>query len=175
MDRNNWTRSTVIVGIAALGFTAAVGSQFGTPAAARPAAPTTVFLPPSVAPGSGRIDYRDFDAQIAAVMARPGMVGMSIAVVEDGRIAFARGYGTTQLGSGDPVTARTVFRWASLSKGVAATMVGELAAEGKVSLSAPISLYNTTLRLPGGSGPVPVNPTGPSRADPGRTELRPRE
>jgi beta-lactamase class C len=113
--------------------------------------PTTAYIPPSVdARYRGRIDYRDFDGRVAGVMADPSMVGLSVAVIEDGRISFAKGYGTTQAAGGTPVDSHTVFRWASLSKGVAATMVGELVADGKVSLDAPVSAYATTLRLPMG-------------------------
>jgi beta-lactamase class C len=113
--------------------------------------PTTAYIPPSVDTRTrGRIDYRDFDGRVAGVMADPSMVGLSVAVIEDGRISFAKGYGTTQAVGGMAVDSHTVFRWASLSKGVAATMVGELAAEGKVSLDAPVSAYATTLRLPMG-------------------------
>jgi len=100
---------------------------------------------------ASRIDYRSFDARAAAIMADPSMVGLSVAVIENGKIAFVKGYGTTVAGSGEPVNPHTVFRWASLSKGVAATMVGELAAEGRVSLQAPVSAYATSLRLPLGN------------------------
>ena len=100
---------------------------------------------------SDRIDYRDFDARISGIMADPSMVGLSVAVIENGRISFAKGYGTTAAIGGEPVNTRTVFRWASLSKGVAATMVGDLAAQGRLSLDAPVSDYATTLRLPAGN------------------------
>ena len=99
----------------------------------------------------GRIDYRDFDKRVTGIMADPSMVGLSVAVIENGRISFAKGYGTTAAVGGEPVNPHTVFRWASLSKGVAATMVGELAAEGRISLDAPISDYATTLKLPAGN------------------------
>jgi beta-lactamase class C len=99
---------------------------------------------------SGRIDYRDFDKRIAGIMADPSMVGLSVAVIENGRISFAKGYGTTAAVGGEPVNTRTVFRWASLSKGVAATVVGDLAAQGRLSLDAPVSDYATTLKLPMG-------------------------
>ncbi len=100
---------------------------------------------------SDRIDYRDFDSRISGIMADPSMVGLSVAVIENGRISFARGYGTTAAIGGEPVNTHTVFRWASLSKGVAATMVGDLAAQGRLSLDAPVSDYATTLRLPAGN------------------------
>ena len=102
-------------------------------------------------PAGPRIDYRQFDGRIAGIMTDPSMVGLSVAVVENGRISFAKGYGTTATTDGEPVNTHTVFRWASLSKGVAATMVGELAAQGRVSLDAPIADYATTLRLPLGN------------------------
>ena len=98
-----------------------------------------------------RIDYRDFDTRINGMMSDPSMVGLSVAVIEGGRISFARGYGTTTAAGGERVGTGTVFRWASLSKGVAATMVGELAAQGRLSLDAPISNYATTLKLPLGN------------------------
>ncbi len=76
------------------------------------------------------------------------MVGLAVGVVENGHITFLKGYGETVAHSGDSVTPETVFRWASLSKGVAATMVAKLAEQGKVDLQAPIARYRTTLRLP---------------------------
>jgi beta-lactamase class C len=150
------------VRFAALGAVAAVGGMFAAfghasvPGAAEAyrtwGQPATTYLAPSVDTRfPSRIDYRNFDQRIGGIMTDPSMVGLSVAVIEDGRITFARGYGTTQAVGGTPVEPRTVFRWASLSKGVAATMVGELAAEGKVSLNAPVSAYATTLRLPMGN------------------------
>lgn len=102
-------------------------------------------------PAMSRVDFRQVDQRIGRMMTDPAMVGLSVAVIENGRIAFAKGYGTTATIGGEPVDAHTVFRWASLSKGLAATMVGELVAEGRVSLKAPISNYATTLRLPLGN------------------------
>ena len=52
---------------------------------------------------------------------------------------FLQGYGETLAGSGDPVTPETVFRWASCSKGVAATMVAKLAEQGKIDLNSPVA------------------------------------
>ena len=58
---------------------------------------------------------------------------------------------TTLEGSGDPVTPETVFRWASTSKGVAATMVAKLAEQGKIDLGAPVANYAPDLKLPAGN------------------------
>jgi beta-lactamase class C len=76
------------------------------------------------------------------------MVGMAVGIVENGRITFLNGYGETLAGSGERVTPQTVFRWASVSKGVAATMVAKLAEQGKVQLDAPVANYAPGLKLP---------------------------
>jgi beta-lactamase class C len=103
----------------------------------------------TVSPSSRHdVDYALLDARLQQLMKRPTMVGLAIGVVENGRITFLKGYGETAAGSGDPVTPETVFRWASCSKGVAATMVAKLAEQGAVDLGAPVSLYSASLKLP---------------------------
>src|SRR5947209_5902131 len=97
------------------------------------------------------IDYRLLDERLTQLMAKPAMVGLAVGVVENGRITFLKGYGETLAGSGDPVTPETVFRWASCSKGVAATMVARLAEEGKINLQGPVSDYAPDLKLPNGN------------------------
>jgi beta-lactamase class C len=94
------------------------------------------------------VDYRILDQRLQQLMKRPAMVGMAVGVVENGRITFLKGYGETLAGSGDPVTPQTVFRWASTSKGVAATMVTKLAEQGKIDLDAPVADYAPDLHLP---------------------------
>ena len=79
------------------------------------------------------------------------MVGLAVGIVENGRITFLNGYGETLAGSGEPVTPDTVFRWASVSKGVAATMVAKLAEEGKLSFNSPLVQYAPSMKLPGGA------------------------
>ncbi|HET9459242.1 MAG TPA: serine hydrolase domain-containing protein [Sphingomicrobium sp.] len=97
------------------------------------------------------VDYQALDSRLQRLMQRPNMVGLAVGIVENGRITFLKGYGETLSGSGEPVTPETVFRWASVSKGVASTMVAKLAEQGKVDLSAPVAKYSKTLKLPGGA------------------------
>jgi beta-lactamase class C len=97
------------------------------------------------------VDYRLLDSRIRELMTKPTMVGMAVGVVENGRITFLKGYGETLAGSGDPVTPETVFRWASTSKGVAATMVAKLSEQGKIDLNAPVANYAPDLKLPAGN------------------------
>ena len=97
------------------------------------------------------VDYRLLDARLQQLITKPAMVGLAVGIVENGRITFLKGYGETTEGSGDPVTPETVFRWASVSKGVAATMVAKLAEQRKINLQAPVADYAPDLKLPMGN------------------------
>lgn len=95
-----------------------------------------------------RIDYARLDQRLTIAASKPDIVGMAVAVIENGEITFLKGYGVTQSVGGEPVDVQTVFRWASLSKGVASTMIGLLESEGRLSLNEPVARFNTSLRLP---------------------------
>ena len=97
------------------------------------------------------VDYKLLDARLQELMKKPAMVGLAVGVVENGRITFLKGYGHTLEGSDEPVTPATVFRWASCSKGVAATMVAKLAEQGKINLNGPVADYAPDLKLPNGN------------------------
>ena len=96
------------------------------------------------------IDYAALDARLKRLAEKPHVVGLAVGIVENGRITFLSGYGEELAGSGRKVTPQTVFRWASVSKGVASTMIAKLAEEGKLSLEAPVARYSASMKLPGG-------------------------
>ncbi|MFY8209216.1 MAG: serine hydrolase domain-containing protein, partial [Caulobacter sp.] len=106
-------------------------------------------IPEDPADWRGRIDYRAVDARLRAMMTDRSMQGLAVAIVEDGRLAFVHGYGYTAADNAERVSAKTVFRWASLSKTVAGTLTARLAADGALSLQDPLSVFNTSLKLPG--------------------------
>ena len=124
-------------------------SGFPLPAIAAREAPKR--LPTEPRDWQGKIDYLNLDQQFAALAARPEMAGLAVAIVEDGELRFVSTYGVTDKLSGEPVTPQTVFRWASVSKGVAGSLAAQLAAKGKLNLDAPLSKWHTSLRLPGGA------------------------
>ena len=97
---------------------------------------------------AGAINTNAIDQRIKDMMAATDMVGLAVAIVEDGEITFVKGYGETSVGSGDKVSADTVFRWASVSKGVAAATVLSLAEDGHFGLSSPIKAHAPSLNLP---------------------------
>jgi D-alanyl-D-alanine carboxypeptidase len=67
--------------------------------------------------------------------------GVSLAVVKDGRIVKAAGYGLASLELNAPATERTVYEIGSISKQFAANAVLLLVEDGKVKLDDPISKY----------------------------------
>lgn len=103
--------------------------------------------------GANPVDYKTLDERLTRLAEDASIVGLAVAVIEDGEITFAEGYGVTRLG-GDAVTANTVFRWASLSKGVASTTIGKMVADGQLAFSDTISTFGTSLRLPMGGEKV---------------------
>lgn len=102
---------------------------------------------------SDPVDFDVLDERLTRLASDPEIVGLAVAVIEDGEITFAEGYGVTKFG-GDPVNDHTVFRWASLSKGVASTAVGKMVADGQLTFSDTISKFKTSLRLPLGGEKV---------------------
>ena len=68
--------------------------------------------------------------------------GMAVAVVVGGRLAYAEGFGRVRAAEGsDPVTAGTVFRWASVSKVHTAMAALSLVDEGILDLDDPVSAW----------------------------------
>jgi CubicO group peptidase (beta-lactamase class C family) len=67
--------------------------------------------------------------------------GLAIAVVKDGQVVFAQGYGVRELGKPDPVDTHTLFAIGSTTKAMTAALIGMLVDEKKVELDAPVTRY----------------------------------
>jgi CubicO group peptidase (beta-lactamase class C family) len=73
-----------------------------------------------------------FDALVDRVMKTFEVPGMAVAVVKDGRVVLAKGYGVRRLGEPAPVDPKTLFGIASNTKAFTATALGLLVEEGKI-------------------------------------------
>src|SRR5260370_41473013 len=94
-----------------------------------------------------------FEHRIDALFARytrPGSPGAIVAVMRGGNIEVCKGYGLASIGLGVPITPKTRFRIASVSKQFTVTAALMLAAEGKLELSDPPHKYLRELN------PLPV-------------------
>ncbi len=67
--------------------------------------------------------------------------GVAIAVVKDGKVVVARGYGVKRLGAPEQVGPDTRFGIASNTKAFTATALGMLVEEGKLAWDAPVVRY----------------------------------
>jgi CubicO group peptidase (beta-lactamase class C family) len=84
---------------------------------------------------------------LAERMAELKVPAVSIAVIHEGRIEWARGFGVTQAGGG-AVSPDTLFQAASISKPVFALASLHLVDAGKLQLDTPVNEYLKTWRLP---------------------------
>lgn len=95
-----------------------------------------VWLGPVVLAQSDRTD--EF---IRAEMKRQNIPGLSLAIVKDGTVIKAAGYGFANLQTKAPATAETVYRIASVSKQFIATGIMLLTQEGRLSVDDPLRKY----------------------------------
>lgn len=81
------------------------------------------------------------DGIAADLMRKTGVPGMAIAVVERGKIVYAKGFGVRDVSTKKPVDPHTVFQIASVSKSIASTVVAGAVGRGVVKWSDPVSKY----------------------------------
>lgn len=106
------------------------------------------FAPPvadsTVSPSS----LQKADRIIRAFMAQYQVPGMAVAITRNGKLVYAKGFGTADRSTGEQVTADSRFRIASVSKTITAVAILKLAEAGKLSLQdkvfGPGGLLGTT-------------------------------
>lgn len=74
--------------------------------------------------------------------------GVSVAVIDNGAIAWARGYGVREVGTEKPVATNTLFQAASISKSVAAVVALRLVEQGALVLDEDVNCKLRSWKLP---------------------------
>ncbi|HKR13316.1 MAG TPA: serine hydrolase domain-containing protein [Pyrinomonadaceae bacterium] len=74
--------------------------------------------------------------------------GVSIAVINDGKLEWARGYGVLETGSNNPVTTATLFQACSISKPIAAMAALSLVEQGKLDLDEDVNQKLHSWKVP---------------------------
>ena len=81
-------------------------------------------------------------------MAHWNVPGVSVAVIRNGQVAWARGYGVLQAGGSEGITPETVFSVGSVSKVGAASTVLRLVQAGRLDLDRDVNHYLKTWQVP---------------------------
>jgi CubicO group peptidase (beta-lactamase class C family) len=79
------------------------------------------------------------DSNLSAYVTRPDIAGFGIGIIFHNQIFFSEGYGYTNIDTRTPVTTRSLFHMASISKPFVATSIMELVEEGKIALDDKVS------------------------------------
>jgi CubicO group peptidase (beta-lactamase class C family) len=108
--------------------------------------PTVQVAPPSGTTEAHQMTAEDlrtfFDGMMPYALHREDIAGATLAVVKDGQIVFAQGYGYADLKTRKPVVAdRTLFRPGSVSKLFTWTAVMQLVEQGKLDLDKDVNAY----------------------------------
>jgi len=74
--------------------------------------------------------------------------GLTVAVIDNGEIAWSRGYGVLDAETGQPVTPGTIFQACSISKHVAMVSTLHLVQDGVLDLDEDVNRYLTSWKLP---------------------------
>lgn len=81
-------------------------------------------------------------------MAHHKVPGVAVALIRNGEVVAARGYGTREAGKDEPVDGATLFSVGSVSKVVAATLALQLVAEHRLELDRDVNAYLKSWQLP---------------------------
>lgn len=83
----------------------------------------------------------DFDSYVTGALRALSTPGAAVAVVKDGRVLLAKGYGVRTLGAPAPVDAHTLFQIASNTKAFTTAALAILVDEGKLSWDDPVTRF----------------------------------
>ena len=89
----------------------------------------------------------ELDGILEELLKQWNVAGMSVALVKDGRLLDARGYGKRDLEKGLPMTGSTMMPIGSITKSFTALALGMLADEGKLDWDKPVRTYIPWLKL----------------------------
>ncbi|WP_441605416.1 MULTISPECIES: serine hydrolase [unclassified Dyella] len=101
----------------------------------------------SVATAADAPSAAQLDPIVDAVMARYHLAGLAVGVIDHGEVIYTRTLGERVAGSGQPVTPDTLFKIASNSKAMTATLLARLVQEGKLRWDAPVRSYLPDFRM----------------------------
>ncbi len=101
----------------------------------------------------------DFETKMLQKMSDYNIPGLSISIIEDGKITYSKGLGILQYGNEDLVDDESIFSVGSISKVGTALIVLKLVESGKVDLKTSINHYLKSWKLKDLSGRIATKVT----------------
>jgi N-acyl-D-amino-acid deacylase len=92
------------------------------------------LAPSQISTGDSVPELANFDALMQSFLDEHGVPGAALALIHEGRLVFARGYGYADIAAREPTTAQHLYRIASISKPITAIAILQLVEQGKLSL-----------------------------------------
>ena len=89
----------------------------------------------------------DLAADVKRTMTTFDVPGIAIAIVKDGKVVAAQGFGVRKLGEPAPVDGKTIFEIASNSKAFTAAALAMLVDEGKLAWDDPVTKHLPDFRM----------------------------
>lgn len=134
-------RSARALALAALVATAACGpASSPAPSTSTPPAPA-VATPAALA----SLSPEDLDRFVSATVAAQHAIGVTVGVMRDGQVIFAKGYGLARVADKTPVATETLFAVGSVTKQFTCAVALQLQQEGKLSFDDRIAKYEPAL------------------------------
>ena len=98
-----------------------------------------------------------FESFIADVMMQDHIPGLSLAIVKDGKVVYARGFGARNLKANLPATPDTLYAVGSCAKSFTAMSVMQLQEEGKLNVNDPVSKYLPDFKIGRKVSPIRIH------------------
>src|SRR5689334_3748097 len=83
----------------------------------------------------------DIDDYVVKEMERQKAPGLSIAIVKNGQVTKAKGYGFANVELNAPATEKSIYQWASVTKQFTGAAIQLLAQDGKLKVDDLLSKY----------------------------------
>ncbi len=110
-----------------------------------PAAPAPPAGVAASAPALGSLRPEDLDRFIGATVTAQHAIGVTVGVMKDGEVIFAKGYGLARVAEKTPVAPETLFAVGSVTKQFTCAVALQLQQEGKLSFDDRIAKYEPGL------------------------------
>jgi CubicO group peptidase (beta-lactamase class C family) len=90
-------------------------------------------------------NFAELEKTITEEMSEKKAVGAAVALIKDGKIVFAKGFGSANAETKTPVTTETLFQIGSITKTFTTLMILEMAEQNDLNLDAPVGKYLKSL------------------------------